>query len=138
MSTKKTVLIIDDNPVMRKLVCVALGIEGYKVMEAANAGTALESLSQGARDRVLQNWTLPDMPGTELIRRLRALPAGAKIPILAVSGFGAMAGVAQNPRLGFTEVLAKPISPSRLVEIVQHYLGATPAGPAPPVLTPIA
>jgi CheY-like chemotaxis protein len=55
---------------------------------------------------------------------MRALPSYAKIPILALSGFQSMLSVAENRLLGFTDVLSKPIEPSRLVEIVRSHLGA--------------
>ena len=129
----QTVLVIDDNLLMRKLVRITLAAEGYVVPEASDGRSGIEALVEHTPDLVIQDLILPDMSGTELIRRLRALPAGAEIPILAVSGFGAMTTVAENARLGFTEVLRKPIEPSRLIAIVGKYLAPQIVEPALPM-----
>ena len=118
--TAKTILVVDDSPVIRKLLRIALSAEGYTVLEAGGAWSAMEAIEEHTPDLILQDLILPDMPGTELVRRLHAVCPG--VPILAVSGFGAMAAIAGNHHLGFAEVIAKPIEPSRLVAIVRRYL----------------
>ena len=120
--TGPTVLIIDDSPMIRKLVRMALGCEGFTVVEAEGGHSALDLVSERAPDLVLQDMILPDISGTDLVRRLRAVPACAKIPILALSGFASMLSVAENRLLGFTDVLSKPIEPSRLVATVRAHL----------------
>ena len=122
MSAAQTVLIIDDSPMIRKLVRMALGCEGFNVLEAEGGHAALDMVSDCAPDLVLQDMILPDISGTELVRRIRALPSCAKIPILALSGFSSMLSVAENRLLGFTDVLSKPIEPSRLVSVVKSHL----------------
>ena len=71
----------------RKMLRVALESEGYAAIEAADARTALAAVAEGWPDLVLQDLMLPDMDGIELLRRLRALPGGLELPILALSGF---------------------------------------------------
>ena len=67
------------------------------------------------------------MDGLELLRRLRALPGGTELPILALSGFLSRLEEAQTDQEGFTALLVKPIEPSRLIEAIRVYL-PQPAG----------
>ena len=78
-------------------------------------------------DLVLQDLILPDMDGLELLRRLRALPGGTELPILALSGFLSRLEEAQTDQEGFTALLVKPIEPSRLIEAIRVYLPQPPA-----------
>jgi two-component system KDP operon response regulator KdpE len=128
--TSQTVLVIDDNPITRKLVRITLGREGYLVVEADCGRSALEAMMQYTPDLVLQDLILPDIGGTELVRQLRALPSGANIPILAISGFGSMLAVAEKRRMGFTDFMFKPVEPSRLVAAVRSHLSEAPSPPA--------
>ncbi len=117
-----TILIVEDNPITRKMVRVALEVEGYSVLEAGDGQTALEQMAQGAPDVVLQDLLLPDMDGFELVRRLRGMPGGADLPIVAFSGYLSKLEQARTQSVGFTDYLFKPVEPSRVVQLVQSYL----------------
>ena len=95
---------------------------GTQLLAHASPVSVVELLASRRVDLVLQDMILPDISGTDLVRRLRAVPACAKIPILALSGFASMLSVAENRLLGFTDVLSKPIEPSRLVATVRAHL----------------
>ncbi|MEP7305950.1 MAG: response regulator [Acidobacteriota bacterium] len=82
-----TILVVEDNPTTRKMLRITLTTEGYGVVEAADARAALAAAEKRLPDLVLQDLILPDMDGLELLRRLRALPGGTELPILALSGF---------------------------------------------------
>src|SRR5260221_8022156 len=112
---------------------LALVTEGYAVVEAADAREALAAAGNTLPDLILQDLILPDMDGLELLRRLRALPGGAELPILALSGFLSRLEEAHTDRDGFTALLVKPIEPSRLIDAIRVYLPqqsvpATPVG----------
>jgi PAS domain S-box-containing protein len=126
-----TVLVVEDNPTTRKMLCLALSTEGYAVVEAADARTAIEAAGRNLPDLVLQDLILPDMDGLELLRRLRSLPGGTEIPILALSGFLSRLAETEKDQDGFTAVLVKPIEPSRLVEAIQLYLHRAADPPEP-------
>lgn len=124
-----TILVVEDNPVTRKLFRVTLEGAGYRVVEAEDARTALDLMPREAPDLVLQDLRLPDMEGGELAGRIRALPQGPEVSIIAVSGLlsGIEAGrVAGAP---FDDFLAKPVEPSRLLETVGIHLAPRPAAP---------
>lgn len=96
------ILVVEDNPVSRKMVRVALETDGYLVVEAPDGRAALTLFETAAPDLVLQDLLLPDMDGFELVRRLRALPRGDEVPIVALSGFLSGMEEAQVQTTGFS------------------------------------
>ena len=122
MSTPATILVVEDNPITRKMLRLALQAEGYAVVEASDAREALAAVEHTPPNLVLQDLILPDMDGLELLRRLRASPGGAELPILALSGFLSRLEHLQTDKGGFTALLVKPIEPSRLVDSIRIYL----------------
>src|SRR5437016_6238351 len=122
------ILLIEDNPISRKMVRVALQADGYTVIEAPDGKTALSLISEQMPDLVLQDLLLPDMNGFDLVARLRALPGGEKIPILALTGLIAKADEMRLASAPFTEYLFKPLEPSLLVSTVRTHLFTTASG----------
>jgi PAS domain S-box-containing protein len=116
------ILVVEDNPITRKVFRVALAGEGYTVLEAPDGRTALELMARHAPQMVLQDLILPDMDGLELARQLRACAAGAAIPIVAVSGFLSQMEQTHSLQAGFTDYLFKPVEPSHLLSTVHAYL----------------
>jgi PAS domain S-box-containing protein len=123
-----SILVVEDNPITRKLVRVALGTEGYAVREAPDGHTALELMTQEPPDLILQDLRLPDVDGLDLVQRLRSLPGGTAVPILAVSGFLSQMEQARTNKAGFTDYLFKPVEPSRLLDTVRTYLAPVSTG----------
>jgi two-component system KDP operon response regulator KdpE len=64
------VLVVDDEPPIRKLLRMGLGTQGYQVIDASNGKTALERLTEKP-DLIILDLGLPDIPGLELLRRFR-------------------------------------------------------------------
>ena len=123
------VLVVEDNPITRKMIRVALATDGYDVMEAADGKTAVRLVQENRPDLVLQDLLLPDGSGVALVSRLRALPGAAELPIIALTGFLPREEEARALAAGFTEYLIKPVEPSRLLETVRSYIGPAYAGP---------
>ncbi len=117
-----TILVVEDNPITRKLFRVALEIEGYRVLEAPDGHTAVELVETHTPALAILDLLLPDIDGIELCRRLRATPAGREMPILACSGLQSKLEDARSLQAGFTDLLFKPVEPSRLVEAVRTHL----------------
>ncbi len=117
-----TILVVEDNPITRKMLRVSLEAEGYAVVEAADARAAIAAVGRARPDLVLQDLILPDMDGVELVQHLRTSPGMSDVPILALSGFLSRLEEARTAGAGFTALLVKPIEPSRLLESIQHFL----------------
>jgi PAS domain S-box-containing protein len=80
------VLVIASNRSTRRMVRATLESAGYAVLEAPSGRIALQRLAKHAPDLVLYDLHLPDTDAVDLIGRLRALPGGASVPVLAFSG----------------------------------------------------
>ena len=116
------ILVIEDNPISRKMLRVALEAYDYAVIEAPDGKTALALMAEEMPDLVLQDLVLPDINGFELVLQLRALPGREKIPILAMTGLIAKVDELRLADAPFNDYLFKPIQPSNLVETVRSYL----------------
>jgi two-component system, OmpR family, KDP operon response regulator KdpE len=86
------VLVVDDEPPIRKLLRMGLTVQGYQILEAPNGKTALELLSQGP-DLVILDLGLPDIQGHELLRMIRA--RNENVPVVVLSSRGDEAGKVQ-------------------------------------------
>ena len=119
------ILVIEDNPISRKMVRVALEAEGYAILEAADGKNALKLMADEKPDLVLQDLSLPDIDGFDLVLQLRALPSGAEIPILALTGLVAKADELRLAEAPFTDYLFKLVEPSHLISTVRIHLAST-------------
>jgi CheY-like chemotaxis protein len=128
-SKKTLILVVEDNPTTRKMVRATLESGGHRVIEAPDGRTALDEVTRQIPELILQDLLLPDFDGIELIARLRAALGGAPVPILAFSGFLSKADEARTSGAGFTDILMKPIEPSRLLEAVLAHLPQALAEP---------
>ncbi|OFX19357.1 MAG: hypothetical protein A2V77_19180 [Anaeromyxobacter sp. RBG_16_69_14] len=117
-----TVLVIEDNSTIRKLFRITLAAEGYAVLEAGDGRAAIELFGRCQPALVVQDLLLPDIDGLELVRRLRTLPRGDEVPILACSGMLSKLDEARLLSGGFNDFLLKPVELSRLVQAVQAHV----------------
>lgn len=129
----RTVLVVEDNPITRKVARVTLASQGYEVAEAETGAAAIEELSRRHVDLVLQDLALADMDGFELLDRVQSIPGARDIPFLAYTG---LADTNAVRAAGFAEHLLKPVSPSRLLRAVRAHLSDAPAAPRLPSKPP--
>ncbi len=120
--TPHKIMVVDDNTVTRRMVCKALARNGHHVLEAPDGKTARELMSREKPRVVLQDLMLPDADGFVLVGELRRLAQGADVSILAFSGFVSELDEARVSTVGFDDIIAKPISPSRLVPLIEAHL----------------
>jgi two-component system cell cycle sensor histidine kinase/response regulator CckA len=120
--TGRTVLVVEDNPITRRMMRFALESDGFRVVEAGDGQTALAAAAQASPDLVLQDYVLPDMDGIQLIESLRVLPGMAETPVLVVTGLVSQIDALRRQALEHTTFLPKPIEPSRLLDIVRAVL----------------
>jgi len=106
------ILVVDDEPPIRKLLRMGLSTQGYETLEAPNGKTALELLAQKP-DLVILDLGLPDMQGLELLRVMRA--RNDSVPILVLSSRGDEAGKVQALDLGADDYVTKPFGMEELL-----------------------
>lgn len=100
------VLVVDDEPPIRKLLRVGLGTEGYTISEAGNARDAIARIEAEEPDLVLLDLGLPDMTGQELLRLWRG--EGRTLPIVILSSRTDEAGIVQALEAGADDYVTKP------------------------------
>jgi two-component system, OmpR family, KDP operon response regulator KdpE len=106
------VLVVDDEPPIRKLLRMGLTAEGYQTLEAPNAKTALDLLAQNP-DLIILDLGLPDMLGHDLLRTVRA--RNDRVPIVVLSSRGDEAGKVQALDLGADDYVTKPFGMDELL-----------------------
>jgi CheY-like chemotaxis protein len=129
MNGQPYVLLVEDNPITRKLVRFALQHEPLELGEAADGAAALALAARRRPDLILQDLLLPDMDGFVLAQRLRDLQELRHVPILAFSGLLSQLDEKRIVGSGFTDFVTKPVEPSKLVRIVRAHL-PSPDAPA--------
>ena len=107
------ILVVDDEPPIRKLLRVGLGSEGYAVAEASNGKIALEQVKAERPDLILLDLGLPDIAGHELLRRWR--DEGLDLPVLILSSRTDEAGIVKALELGADDYVTKPFGMNELV-----------------------
>jgi two-component system, OmpR family, KDP operon response regulator KdpE len=112
MSAPVKILVVDDEPPIRKLLRTGLGAQGYEVLDAPNGKTALELLARKP-DLVILDLGLPDIDGLELLRRIRHLQSS--LPIVVLSSRGDEAGKVAALDLGADDYVTKPFGMDELL-----------------------
>lgn len=107
------VLVVDDEPPIRRLLRAGLGTQGYEVVEAGSVQEALEAISRRVPDVVLLDLGLPDRNGMELLAQLRE--TGADFPIVIVSSRTDESGIVQALELGADDYVTKPFGMKEVV-----------------------
>ena len=114
----KRILIAEDNPVNRELLRELLEMQGYEVFEAGNGQEALVMIEQIRPDLLVLDLGMPVLDGFGAIRRIRADPASAKLPVLAATAYAMRGDREKTLEAGFDGYVSKPINPTALrVEI---------------------
>ena len=107
------ILIVDDEPPIRKLLRVGLTTQGYTPIEATNGKTALERMADSAPDLVILDLGLPDIQGHELLRRWR--DENNLVPVIILSSRTDEAGIVDPLELGADDYVTKPFGVNELL-----------------------
>ncbi|MDR1312083.1 MAG: response regulator [Burkholderiaceae bacterium] len=119
----KTILTVDDSSSLRQMVVFSLKSAGYEVAEARDGIEGLALAQKQVFDLVLTDQNMPGMDGLELIRRLRALPAYKRVPIIMLTTESSETKKLEGRAAGANGWMVKPFDPKRLVEVVGKVIG---------------
>ena len=115
-----TILVVDDDPVMREMVTDMLEAEGHAVESAANGREALERVEAGRYACVLSDVQMPEVDGIELLGGLRE--RSPETPVVMMTSFGSIEVAVEAMRLGAHDFVTKPFDRDRLMLAIERAL----------------
>lgn len=120
-----TVLVVDDDPVIQRLLRVNFEMEGYQVVVAGDGLGGLERARELRPDVVVLDVMMPGMDGLQVATALKADPGTASIPVLLLSAKAQEADVRAGRATGAEAYVTKPFDPLQLLEQVAGLMAAS-------------
>jgi DNA-binding response OmpR family regulator len=117
-----TILLVEDDPLLRHAFRLLLEDAGYTVREAGNAAEAVGVIERELPDLMLLDLGLPDRPGLDVVRELRAQERTRDLPIVALTGRSGDAERKACLAAGCTHYFAKPVEPRELLSRIPDML----------------
>ncbi|MBI2461008.1 MAG: response regulator [Candidatus Rokubacteria bacterium] len=117
---RQTILVVDDEEAIRRLLTESLTRAGYRVAAAGSGREALALVEQEPPDLIILDLVMPEMDGIEALRRIRERGVTAKVLIL--TAYGTAQQIREARALGVREFIGKPFDLDRLVGIVRQEL----------------
>jgi len=121
---RQSVLVVDDNPESADSLAMLLRLAGVEVRTVYDGDACLSEITRHAPDVVLLDLGMPGVDGYEVCRRIRSLPGGARIAVLATTGWGQHADRMRSRESGFDAHLIKPVDPMVLQAEMERALRA--------------
>ncbi|MBN2117626.1 MAG: response regulator [Anaerolineales bacterium] len=123
---KGTILYIEDNPDNRLLVKRILLAEDYMLLEAGDAGEALDVLKRTRPDLILMDINMPDTDGYSLTTQIKAMPGFERVPILALTANVMRGDKEKTLEAGCDGYIQKPIDIDLLAREIEKYIMRRP------------
>jgi CheY-like chemotaxis protein len=109
----KRILVIDDEPNIRRMIRITLETDGYEIEDAADGKTGLDTFGDGSRfDAVVLDQKMPGMDGLETLKQLRKREPA--MPVVMATAFGSIELAVDAMKAGATDFLRKPLTPDTL------------------------
>ncbi len=118
----KRILVVEDTEDNRQIVRDLLSNVGYTLIEAVTGEEGVAFAARDKPDLILMDIQLPVLDGYEATRRIKADPALAHIPIIAVTSYALSGDEAKTKAAGCDAYIAKPYSPRQLLAMVRKFL----------------
>ena len=118
----KKILVVEDEQFHQDLL-VQLLEDQYQVVTAADGAEAVRLAAQARPDLILMDLSLPVVDGWEAARRIKADPALAQIPVIALTAHAMSGDEAKALASGCDEYLTKPIDEGRLFALIRRHAG---------------
>lgn len=119
---QETILIVEDNPVLREGLQEMLELEGFKVLTASNGREALAEMSGNSPNLILSDIAMPEMDGYTFFRAVRERPEWIAIPFIFLTARGEKEDVLTGKDMGAEDYLIKPVTREDLITVVNSRL----------------
>ena len=123
MEPKKTILVVDDDPDVATLIGGILNNGKYEIQPAYCGQEVFTRLQEKRPDLIILDVKMPEMGGFEVLKRLKAAPETAAIPVILLTGQREYKNVLTGYRLGSDYYMNKPFTSTQLINGVQLFLG---------------
>ena len=117
-----SVLVVDDDPVILRLLQVNFDLEGIDVVTAVDGDEGLKLAQSNPPDLVISDIMMPKVNGLELLAALRSAPDTAALPVILLSAKAQVADVQRGLELGADDYITKPFDPLELIDRVYKVL----------------
>ncbi|HUF32025.1 MAG TPA: response regulator [Acidimicrobiales bacterium] len=125
MADGRSVLVVDDDPVILKLLEVNFEMEGFEVLTAADGEEGLAVARSSRPDVIVSDVMMPKMNGLELVAALKADADTASIPVILLSARAQVSDLRDGSDAGADDYITKPFEPLELIERVEALLPKT-------------
>jgi DNA-binding response OmpR family regulator len=125
----KTILVVEDNAELAKLLELILRRAGYEILTAEDGISALETFRQVTPDLVLLDIMLPRMDGYEVCERIRQ-DLHADAPVIMLSSLDSPLDMERSRAVGATDHIVKPFDRDQLLATIRQHLGEAPEAAA--------
>ncbi len=125
MENNKTVLVAEDEVILRMHFCKALNRNGIQTVCATNGRKALDLLKQNKVDLIISDINMPDMDGYEFLERIRENPVTSGIPFIFVTARATSEDKLTGLKLGVRDYITKPVNTEEMVLRVKNVLETT-------------
>jgi len=119
---KPSILIVEDEAKMRRLLELQLADEGFRARTAADAETGLQLLQQEPADLIVTDFKLPGMSGLEFLQAIKRIDAN--LPVVIMTAYGTVESAVGAMKAGASDYVLKPFSLAELVLVIRKELAA--------------
>ena len=124
MMEKQKILLVDDDQDVLDFLQMLLAVEGLKTVQASEAGTALQALSDDEVGLVLLDVAMPGIDGLQLCRQIKASPRTKDLPVMVLSARPGQGVEDEAMAAGAETFVRKPFDNDRLLTLIRARLGA--------------
>ena len=116
------ILLVEDEPAIQELLAFNVTQCGFRAIQVTDVASAMLEINRALPDLILLDWMLPDTPGVELARRLRADPRTRNIPIIMLTARSDEQDKVRGLESGADDYITKPFSPRELMARIRAVL----------------
>jgi CheY-like chemotaxis protein len=121
----KTILVVEDDPVLLKMYTEKFTFEGFGVLNARDGEEAFTVATKSGVDIILLDIMLPRMSGTDFLEKLRQDPKGKNLPVVALTNLAEEGEKQKALKLGVKEYIVKAMqTPEQVVEKIKKHIGS--------------